>query len=164
MMLRLVLMRHAKSSWDSPALSDFDRPLNARGQTSAQALGDWIRQNGYVPQAAVVSSAQRTIETFEGLDLGITAAFSRSLYLASAEVIRRALANQTSRSVLLIAHNPGIADCASRLVAEMPDHERFLDYPTGATLVVDFPADTWEDVTWLSGQVVDFVVPRTLVG
>ena len=77
-MRRLILMRHAKSSWDHPTLSDFERPLNKRGQRSAAALGDWLRAQAHLPEAAVVSAATRTIETFQGLGLAVEARFTSS--------------------------------------------------------------------------------------
>ena len=68
-MRRLILMRHAKSSWADPGQRDFDRPLNARGVRSAPLLGAWLRERGHVPDAALVSTARRTRETWAGLGL-----------------------------------------------------------------------------------------------
>ena len=161
-MRRLILMRHAKSAWDDPYLSDFDRPLNERGQRSAIALGDWLRREGHLPNHALVSSAQRTGETFQGLRLGLKPDYRRDLYHAPAAKILLVLQAQTATTILLIAHNPGIGDCAERLLSTTPDHPRFLDYPTGATLIADFAIDTWAALTWHSGTCTDFIVPREL--
>ena len=60
-MRRLVLMRHAKSSWGDPGLDDHDRPLNKRGKRSAEALGDWLRAQTIVVDEALVSSSARTV-------------------------------------------------------------------------------------------------------
>ena len=65
-MKTLVLMRHAKSNW-SGALSDFDRPLNPRGISTARVLGNWLRSNELLPDFALVSAAKRTVETFDEL-------------------------------------------------------------------------------------------------
>lgn len=163
-MRRLILMRHAKSSWDHPALDDFNRPLNDRGIASADALGQWLRGADYLPQAAVVSAAERTRQTFAGLRIDAPARFTRALYHAGADAMMAELARETAQCVLMIGHNPGIADFAERLFTQAPDHARFWDYPTGATLVADFAEDAWSDVAWGTGHAVDFVVPRELMG
>jgi phosphohistidine phosphatase len=72
------------------------------------------------------------------------------------------LAPLSETEVLMIGHNPGIAALAASLVRRAPDHGRFADYPTCATLVVRFGADTWGDLRRGTGEVVDFVVPRDL--
>ena len=164
-MLRLSLMRHAKSDWDDPLLSDHDRPLNGRGRRSARALGDWMRSRHYQPEQVLSSSAERTGETLLGLELVPTpeTIFTRALYLAGPDVMMDVLSTATAPTVLMIGHNPGIGALAQRLAQSPPDHPRFADYPTGATLVCDFEADSWAQIRWHQGQVVDFVVPRELV-
>ncbi|MBK8473109.1 MAG: histidine phosphatase family protein [Sphingobacteriales bacterium] len=62
-MKRLVLIRHAKSSWDDGAISDFDRPLNARGQHDAPRMGAWLREKGITPDLIYSSPAQRALST-----------------------------------------------------------------------------------------------------
>ncbi len=61
-------MRHAKSSWNKP-VSDHERALNGRGRASAQAMGNWLHENDFLPKEALISSSKRTRETFEGLDV-----------------------------------------------------------------------------------------------
>lgn len=72
------------------------------------------------------------------------------------------LNSATKPTVLMLGHNPGICEMAHRLLEDPPTHLRFSDYPTGATLVCDFDTDDWMNVDWLSGTVVDFVIPREL--
>lgn len=166
MTLRLILTRHAKSGWDDPGLSDHDRPLNPRGRGDAPKIGAWLRAKGYLPDAALVSSARRTQETWERLspELGraVPMTVLPTLYHAEAEVILDQLRAQSAPRVMLIGHNPGIGDCAQRIVATPPAHPRFADYPTCATLVAEFPGDDWAAIDWWSGRVVDFIVPRDL--
>ena len=161
-MRRLILMRHAKSDWSTAGLADHDRPLNPRGMASAKALGEWFRLKGYVPDEVISSSARRTGQTLMGLALTNDArtTFSRDLYLASAIRIRVVLDTAKGTTVLILGHNPGIADFAHSIVRTPPSHPRFHDYPTGATLVVDFKANTWSGAQ--RGAVIDFVVPREL--
>ena len=62
-MLQLTLIRHAKSSWDNPALSDFDRPLNKRGMKNAPLMGKIINKRGLAFEQIVTSPALRAITT-----------------------------------------------------------------------------------------------------
>jgi phosphohistidine phosphatase len=63
----LILIRHAKSDWEHPALDDHDRPLNARGQRSAPRIGAWLAAQGLAPDAVLCSTARRTRETWQGI-------------------------------------------------------------------------------------------------
>ena len=65
-MKRLILTRHAKSSWDDPMTPDHDRPLNERGKAAAADLGQWLASRDYVPEEVLCSDALRTRKTFSG--------------------------------------------------------------------------------------------------
>lgn len=166
MSLTLILTRHAKSSWDDPRLDDFDRPLNGRGRNSAAAIGAWLASRNFVPEEVIVSGARRTVETWERMRPEMPeVAPMRSdpmLYHANAPAMMGVLRSATAPIVLMIAHNPGIAEFAERMVETPPDHPRFFDYPTCATTVMQLPEKNWADATWQSAQVIDFVVPREL--
>ncbi len=157
----LILMRHAKSSWGDPGLADHDRPLNARGRRSARALGSWLRAQGLRPDQVLSSSARRTRETFAGLDIAAEAVFTEALYHAGPAELFKALRGATGRCVLMLGHNPGIAYFAAELLRTAPDHPRFHDYPTCATLVAEFDSP-WNRVAPHAGRVRAFVIPREL--
>ena len=70
MTLTLILTRHAKSDWDDPTLDDHDRPLNKRGRAASLALGRWMADAGWKPDEALVSTAARTAETYQGICQG----------------------------------------------------------------------------------------------
>lgn len=159
----LILMRHAKSAWGTPALADHERPLNDRGTESAKAMGDWLRAKGHVPDAAISSSSTRTGLTFVGLGFDVPVNFTRTLYLAGPEVMMDVLRDQKAGCVLMLGHNPGIADFADRLVSHPPRHPRFADYPTGAVAVIRFDAVGWNDIGWREGQPIDFAIPREVM-
>lgn len=163
MSLRLILMRHAKSAWDHPGLDDHDRPLNGRGRRSAAAMGDWLRDQGYMPDAILSSSATRTRETAAGLGFDVPASFTPPLYLAGPDAMLSALRSAQGKCVLMLGHNPGIAWFAEELVATPPAHPRFDDYPTCATLVLEFPVDRWSAVQPGTGQVLAFITPREVI-
>ncbi|MEM9475423.1 MAG: histidine phosphatase family protein [Pseudomonadota bacterium] len=162
----LILMRHAKSSWSDASIDDFDRPLNNRGRKSSTALGAWLAARDLVPQEVLVSGARRTVETWQGIATHMPAqALMRSepaLYLAAAETIVATLRQATAPIVLLIGHNPGIGACAAQLVETAPEHEKFDQYPTGATTVMQFAGADWRSVSARQGQLLEFVVPREL--
>lgn len=161
-MKTLILMRHAKSDWTSGIDSDHARPLNPRGRASALALGDWLRAKGWLPDEVFCSSSTRTRETLEGLSVEAPVRFLDALYHAGPEIMQAALKEAKGETVLMIGHNPGIAEFASLLLGAAPRHGRFGDYPTGATLVARFPIESWAGMRWGIGEALDFVVPREL--
>lgn len=158
---RLIIMRHAKSDWEH-SLDDHERPLNKRGRQSAYSLKSWLGLNDYHPDQVLCSSAERTKETLFRMDLKADVTYLREMYLADAATLQAVLRKATGECVLMIAHNPGIAYFAAQMVQAPPSHARFIDYPTGATTVIDFDIDDWEDVAPRSGDLVDFVIPREL--
>lgn len=162
--MRLILMRHAKSDWSSAIPNDHERTLNARGIASASAMGNWLRENEYLPQQVLSSSSTRTRQTTELLGFDVPTEFQDRLYLASSDVMFSCLRNATAAVVLMIAHNPGIADFANMLVKTRPDHVRFFDYPTCATLVVDFDIENWSDLKAHTGVNCNFAIPREVMG
>jgi phosphohistidine phosphatase len=166
-MKRLILTRHAKSSWDDPLMADHDRPLNERGKMAAADLGDWLASRGYVPDEVFCSDALRTRKTWSGLAPALPGTpiltLKPALYHAGADVMLAVLRHATTNTVMMIGHNPGIAEFAARLVAHPPHSPDFARYPTGATLVADFDVADWSDVTFGNGVAVDFIVPREIV-
>lgn len=166
MTLRLILIRHAKSSWDDPLQADHDRTLNKRGQRNAPEIGAWLAERGYVPAEVVSSTARRTVETWEKMaeafPEGTVMRRDPALYHASPDAMLKVLHHCAASPVLMLGHNPGIGEFAARLLAGAPKHPRFGDYPTCATLVADFDADDWASVVFGTGRPVDFVIPADL--
>jgi len=166
-MKRLILTRHAKSSWDDPATPDHDRPLNERGKAAAAELGVWLASRGYVPGEVLCSDAERTRGTWSGLAPALPGTpllhLKPALYHAGPDVMLAVLRHATEDCVMIIGHNPGIGEFAERLVARAPVHSEFARYPTGATLVCDFVTDTWAEVGFGTAATVDFIVPREVV-
>ncbi len=166
-MKRLILTRHAKSSWDDPLTPDHDRPLNDRGKAAAADLGQWLDSRGYVPDEVLCSDALRTRKTWSGIAPALPGTpvleLKPALYHAGPDVMLAVLRHGKGDTVMMIGHNPGIAEFAGRLVAQAVPNPDFARYPTGATLVVDFLADDWGDVGFGQGAAVDFVIPREIV-
>ncbi len=166
MTLRLILIRHAKSSWDDPLGPDHDRPLNKRGQKAAPAIGAWLLKNGYLPQEVVSSTARRTVETWERMATtfpdGALLRRDPDLYHATPHTMLNSLQSCAASTVMMLGHNPGIADFARRLLSTAPQHSRFSDYPTASTLVSDFEGTDWASAGFGAGRLVDFITPRDL--
>jgi phosphohistidine phosphatase len=174
-MRQLLLLRHAKSSWDDAQMPDRDRPLNMRGRRAAIALRQAMRDLGLAPDVVLVSTARRTMETLEALepwdDMPLVEPMD-SLYLANPMQLFAALHGvaETVRSVLLIGHNPGLHDLAVSLAgpAQMQGggaNERGLaeGFPTGA--LAEFTvAGSWWDLREGGGRLIRFLTPRMLEG
>ncbi|MEM6940625.1 MAG: histidine phosphatase family protein [Pseudomonadota bacterium] len=163
-MRRLILMRHAKSDWSTGAKTDHARPLNARGRQASARLGQWLKDNGIVPDEVLCSTAARTQETFAGLALPSAPVpkLVKELYLADRDTILTALRAATGAAVMILGHNPGIAAAAAGFVAQPLDHPQFQRYPTGATLIADFDVHDWQAAAWSQASAQMFVVPRDL--
>jgi phosphohistidine phosphatase len=166
MTLRLILIRHAKSDWSQPGQPDHDRPLNDRGRRDAARLGVWLASRGDRPDQILCSTATRTRETLDHLLPALGDApeisFRDSLYHAAPPVMLAEIGKATGQVVMVLGHNPGIAELA-RLLAHRPaQHPRFVDYPTAATTVFDFAVETWAEAGPGRGALRDFVVPDDL--
>ncbi len=164
--MRLIVVRHAKSSWDDPYLDDHDRPLSKRGRKSADAIGQWLADMGYVPKIALSSTSKRTHETWERIQNRLPAQcevrFERDLYHGYSDSFFRKLALVDTSPALVLGHNPGIGMFAHSILTDVPAHSGFSRYPTAATLVCDFPVSRWADASNRQAKLIDFVVPREL--
>lgn len=165
-MKRLILTRHAKSAWDDPLTPDHDRPLSERGMAASADLGQWLASRGYVPDEVLCSDAIRTRKTWSGIAPALPGSpeliLKPALYHAGTDVMLAVLRHATGNTVMMIGHNPGIAEFAARLVAHPPVGPDFQRYPTGATLVVDFDVADWDQVAFGTGVAVEFIVPREI--
>lgn len=120
MMLRLVVMRHAKSDWDAGASTDHERPLNERGRREAPVVGKELAKLGYAPALVISSDSKRTTETLELARPFWPAAevrFSRDLYHAGIGEVRQAVASVPPEitTLLVLGHNPGWESMVSQL-------------------------------------------------
>jgi phosphohistidine phosphatase len=172
-MRQLMLLRHAKSTWDDASMPDRDRPLNARGRRSAVVMRQAMRDLGLAPDVVLVSTARRTMETLELLEPFDDAPLIEpmdTLYLANPFQLTAALHGvaETVRSVLLIGHNPGLHDLALTLAGPVQAASgtaaaRALaaGFPTGA-LAEFVVAGSWWDLREGGGRLVRFLTPRML--
>lgn len=169
-MRQLLLLRHAKSSWDDPHLSDHARPLNLRGRQAAHKMAVAMRSLGLAPDVVLVSSARRTLQTMEALEPWDATPLIEpldALYLAPAsdllDVLHRAA--PAARCILLLGHNPGLHDLAMRLgdPASPSQHSRRLAdaYPSGA--LAEFAIATpWSELREGGAHLTRFLAPNDL--
>ena len=113
MTVRLLLMRHAKSSWKVEGQKDHERPLNKRGREDAPGIARRLQQVGWVPELALVSDAARTEETWAWMTGEFTPSprleLLSSLYHGDLDDIRAAVRAHVGdeQTVLVLGHNPG---------------------------------------------------------
>lgn len=169
--MRLLLLRHAKSSWDDPALDDFARPLNKRGRAAAGIMGRFLVDRGLTPDLILCSTAQRTRETLalilphlaQDLDIRLEG----RLYGAGVGGYKALIGEvpDTVETVMVIGHNPAIEDYARQLAADGAPTDLAAmggKYPTGALAVLAAPAGAWRHLT--RARLELFQVPRALGG
>jgi phosphohistidine phosphatase len=169
-MLTLMLLRHAKSSWAEAGGADIDRPLNARGQAAASAMGRHIASKGLIPQLVLCSPAKRARDTWK-----IVAAefktipaiqFDPDIYdFGDGTAIMACLRQKggTASSIMLVGHSPSIAGLALKLVGRGENrHRERLEqkYPTAALAVINLDLDDWSKLAEGAGTLVDFVRPK----
>ena len=171
-MKTVLLVRHAKSSWDDPLLADFDRPLAARGRGAAPRIARYMRDKGLIPDLVVCSAARRAQETWElmapvlGADVPVDA--RPELHHASPGRMLDALrgAPDDASTALLIGHSPGIEALALGLCGAGSKQGAFdqmcAKFPTAALAVIGFEAERWSDIGEGQGALKRFVRPRDL--
>ena len=166
----IYLLRHAKSSWDEPALLDHERPLAKRGREAAALLREHFDEAGVAPDLVLCSSAVRAIQTLEGVREGLPAGarveIESDLYAAGAASLLGRLRRLPEEvgSVMLVGHNPGIEDLAAELSGGGdPDARAALEakYPTGGVATLAFEV-AWRELDWKGATLEAFAVPRRL--
>jgi phosphohistidine phosphatase len=165
---QLLLLRHAKSSWDDAGLDDHDRPLASRGRRGAKLVAGHMHEAGIAPDLVLCSSARRTRETLELITPALAeeteVLVEGELYAASEDELLERLRDvpESAGSAMLIGHNPGIEQLAlwlARSGEERPTMER--KYPTGALATIAFEG-AWRELQPGAGHLIAFVKPKDL--
>ena len=164
----LLVVRHAKSDWGT-GLPDEERPLNKRGRRDAPAVGRWIAGQGYRVEAAVVSPAVRTRQTWSLLaasgELDVAPAYDRGIYLGEAVDLADAVrcVDPSARCAVLVGHAPGCPDFVEWVTAESGSTEALLrmraKFPTSGVAAIALGGE-WSDVGRGVGSLLDFAVCR----
>ena len=162
-MKRLVLLRHAKSSWSDDRLADAERPLTERGERDAPRIGARLRERGIRPDLVLSSPAVRARSTAklaaQALSLGPGAIrIESSLYLAAPEEVMAIVLAQAENvgCLLVVGHNPGLTELVHLL---LPDFG-LADLPTAGTVVIDFAAERWSEAGNSGRRLVCYDFPK----
>lgn len=163
-MKKLILIRHAKSSWSTPAQRDFDRPLNDRGQRDAPVMGSRLKAAGLRPDLVIASTARRAEETARHIAAGTgydtdRILWQESLYHCAPAVFEEVLADVSDdvETVFIVAHNPGISEFAASLDASRSVHHM----PTCATVGIAADVHRWSDFVQADTRLFLFDSPKT---
>ncbi len=167
---QLVLLRHAKSSWDDPLLDDFDRPLAKRGRSAARLIAKWLTQNEIRPTLVLCSPSARTRETLDLISgaIGPSAKVEhdKRLYLAEPGDLLARIREVDAGvgSLLLLGHNPGMQELAVTLAASAPKRERARlaeKFPTASLALFTINTE-WAHVGPDACELVEFLRPADL--
>jgi phosphohistidine phosphatase len=146
-MKTLLVLRHAKSSWEDPAVDDHERPLNKRGRRDAPRMGELVREYGLMIDVVISSDAVRARLTAEAVAEAAHYAgevlLDQHLYLAGPDDILLLLrrVRQNADTVMIVGHNPGLEELVEQLTGERQD------MPTAALAQIALPIDRWRDLT-----------------
>ena len=162
-MKTLLIMRHAKSSWNHPELSDYDRPLNGRGKRDAPRMGKHLRQEGLIPDMILTSSAKRARSTanrvvkasgYAGKLKKLNALYDAALgaYFKTLQVLP-----EKYQHVMVVGHNPTM----EQLVNHLTGHIKPM--PTAALAHIELPIERWDTLDlYTKGTLVNLWTPKTL--
>lgn len=159
-MKTLLLLRHAKSSWQDSTLADFDRPLNSRGLETAPQIGSKIFSRKIEPDEILSSPAKRAVQTAilvrETAQLAAKIQYEEKIYEASPLTLLYLLAeqNEENESILLIGHNPGLERLTEILTGEATQMKT-------ATLVkINLKIEKWSEILPNCGKLDFVLLPR----
>ena len=145
-MKTLLILRHAKSSWNDPALADHERPLNKRGRRDASRMGELVREYGLIPDVVISSDAVRARLTAEAVAEAARYAgeilLDPHLYMACPADILSLLPvmPENAETVMIVGHNPGLEKLVEQLTGERQD------LPTATLAQIRLPIAQWRDL------------------
>jgi phosphohistidine phosphatase len=160
----IVIVRHAKSSWDDDSLTDIDRPLSKRGRNALPLVNAHIAGLGLSVDLVISSPSVRTRATLDGIRAALgdaTITLDRNVYEATGDQlidILRAV-EETVPTVLLVGHNPGVSELVDDLVDDAAASARIGKFPTGALALLS-TRGPWRELGPGSATLVDFWTPR----
>lgn len=164
----LLIMRHAKSDWNTGIAKDFDRPLNKRGNASAPKMGQWLREQNLTPDWLISSPAMRTRQTASLVcaQLGIESEkvyWEQRIYEASLPDLLGILAEcpDVANCILMIGHNPGMELLLLHLCPNVPAQTDGKLMPTAALARIRLPND-WSYLRAGCGELLALQKPREL--
>lgn len=167
-MKTLYLLRHAKSSWDDPALKDFERPLNSRGLRDIPVMAERFTARDGILDCIVCSPAMRTKTTARlfseavGFE-GETIISNPELYFAGAGMFLKAtkLMDGSCNTAMLVGHNPAITEFVNVMISAIDEtRETIENIPTCGLVQLELPIDNWADATFATARLIEFDFPK----
>jgi len=162
-MKTLLILRHAKSSWENSGLADHDRPLNKRGKRDAPRMGLLLREQGLAPDLILSSTAKRARRTAsavaESAEFQGEVKLLPELYHAGPRTYSEVLRNISNdcESVMVVGHNPGLEILLAKLAGE---GERL---PTASLAHLQLGIDSWGEFNLdVEARLVGLWRPREL--
>lgn len=161
-MKTLFVLRHAKSSWDNPNQTDFERPLNERGLRTAPKMGEFMKENGLEPDFIISSPAQRAKTTAEKVkDAGAFSAeikFDPRIYEAAVNELLEVIkdAPDSAGKLLVVGHNPGFEGLVRNLTGEIRE------MPTAALAEIELNITSWREIEPSCGKLRNLYKPKEI--
>ncbi len=159
-MKTLILIRHAKSSWDDPSLNDFDRPLNKRGKRDLPKMAARFTSKYAEAKCFISSPANRALATAKAFAEGREnqLILDNDLYHASYQNML-SIARHVSDNIdmaAIIGHNPGLTDFCNHLLRD----KRIDNMPTTGLVVLSLPITHWKELTSKTAALLEFDYPK----
>jgi len=159
-MKTVLFARHAKSNWNEPGISDFDRPLNEKGEVDAPLMAKYLQQCGYIIHEIISSDAARALATAEEykkcLTPDVPVLQNHSIYAASQldiiDIIKALPAKKST--VMIVGHNPTMTD-----VVNYYTEDGVSDMPACSVAIVQFEVSSWDDIKIGVGDLLAFEYP-----
>ncbi len=161
-MKNIVLVRHAKSSWENMLLSDHDRPLNPRGKRDAPIMGIRLKEREVTPSLIISSTAKRARLTAKKIAKKIGFSkdrimLTKALFHADDDSIFEIIKSLDDAHdiVMLFGHNPGITECANLLTGTI-----IVNIPTCGVASISFNCNSWRDIEKREGSMIFYDYPK----
>ncbi|MBL0686647.1 MAG: histidine phosphatase family protein [Sulfurospirillum sp.] len=161
-MKKIYLMRHAKSSWSEEGISDFDRPLNKRGERDLSFMANRLKTFNVKPNLIVSSPAKRAQKTTKTVAATISynidnIIYNKSLYNSSYDAYRDLLNSLDNKfnSLFIVAHNPTLTQIAERLSGQI-----LINMPTCSIACIEFDIKNFKQIKDKSGKLLFFDYPK----
>ena len=152
MRTRLIVMRHAKSSWSDASLDDHDRPLNKRGRRDAPRIAQELHDREWIPDRIRVSTSKRTMETLElmeAISRNSTIDVEQSLYHSNISKLLQSVEEvEEGKTTMILSHNPGCEILVHQL------SNRLEVMPTAAAALFEKQQEGW--------KLIDIFQPKKL--
>lgn len=164
-MKTLSILRHAKSSWEYPDLSDFERPLLNKGVKRTLLICKVLAENNSIPELIITSSAKRAKETakivLDKLNVPLhNLKKNKEFYPGYAKTFLKEISDvdKNISHLMIVGHNPGLTDLAYQLVKD----ENIDWIPTSGLVQITFDCEEWSEIDFSNAKLLNYLIPKQL--